>query len=85
MSDREDATGLEPHIAALRERAAQARGLAREVTDKLARQGLLQYAEEFERRAAELEARSAVLKESSSPQGPLGDIAALKPPPEGES
>ena len=80
MSDREDATGRQPHIAALRARAAHARRLAREVADKPAREGLLQYADEFERRAAELEARSAVLKESSLPEGPLGDIAALKPP-----
>jgi predicted nucleic acid-binding Zn-ribbon protein len=57
MSDRDDIAGLQPHIAALRERAAQARRLASEVEDKLAREGLTQHAEEFERRAEELEAR----------------------------
>ena len=51
MSDEDDIAGLQPHIAALRERGAQARRLAKEVMDKLAREGLLQHAEEFERRA----------------------------------
>jgi hypothetical protein len=36
----------------------------------------LQHAEEFERRAEELEARLAVLKEAH----PTGDMAALRPP-----
>ena len=84
MSDEEDIAGLQPHIAALRERAAQARRLAKEVTDKLAREGLLQHAEEFERRAEELEVRLAVLREAH----PTGDMAALKPPgskPESEN
>lgn len=80
MSDTEEMAGLQPHIAALRERALQARRLAREITDKLAREGLLQHAEEFERRAEELEARLAVLKEASQPSDPAEDIAALKPP-----
>ena len=86
MSDEESISGLRPHIAALRERAAQARRLAKEVMDKLAREGLLQHAEEFERRAEELELRLAVLKEASQPEDPI-DIAALKPPdakPDGE-
>jgi predicted nucleic acid-binding Zn-ribbon protein len=85
MSDQEDIAGLQPHIAALRERAAQARRLAKEITDKLAREGLSQHAKEFERRAEELEARLAILKETS--QAATEDIAALKPPgrkPEGE-
>ncbi len=84
MSDEDDIAGLQPHIAALRDRAAQARRLAKEITDKLAREGLLQHAEEFERRAEELEARLAVLRETHS----IGDMAALKPPgnePESES
>jgi len=65
MSDQDGLAGLLPHIAALRERAAQARRLAKEVTDKLAREGLAQHAEEFERRAAELEARLATASEST--------------------
>jgi predicted nucleic acid-binding Zn-ribbon protein len=79
MSDRDDIAGLQPHIAALRERAAQARRLASEVEDKLAREGLTQHAEEFERRAEELEARLAALKAASQPAGPMENIAALKP------
>lgn len=85
MSDQEYTAGLKPHIAALRERAAQARRLANEVDDKLASEGLIQHAEEFERRAQELEAQLAVLKEAQSAD-PINDIAALKPPgdvPEG--
>ena len=88
MSNDDEIAGLQPHIAALHERAAQARRLAKEVTDKLAREGLLQHAEEFERRAEELEARLAVLKEAAQPADPIEDIAALKPPaiePEDES
>ncbi len=84
MSDQDDIAGFQPHIAALRERAAQARRLANEVEDKLAREGLVHHAEEFERRAEELEARLAVLKGTS----PIEDIAALKPPaskPDSES
>jgi predicted nucleic acid-binding Zn-ribbon protein len=84
MSDKDDIAGLQPHIAALRERAAQARRLAKEVEDKLAREGLIHHAEEFEHRAEELEARLAVLRGTP----PIEDIAALKPPgskPEGES
>jgi len=87
MSDHVYTAGLKPHIAALRERAGQARRLANEVDDKLAREGLIQHAEEFERRAEELEAQLAVLKEESPPADPVNDIAALKPPgrkPEGE-
>lgn len=64
MSDEDDIAGLQPHIAALRERAAQARRLAKEVMDKLAREGLLQHAAEFEHRAEELEARLAILKDA---------------------
>jgi predicted nucleic acid-binding Zn-ribbon protein len=75
MSDEDDIAGLQPHIAALRERAAQARRLAKEVQDKLAREGLIHHAEEFERRAEELKARLAVLRAAS----PIEDIAALKP------
>jgi predicted nucleic acid-binding Zn-ribbon protein len=88
MSDEEEIVGLQPHIAALRERAFQARRLAKEITDKLAREGLLQHAEEFENRAEELEARLAVLKQASQPADPIEDIAALKPPslkPDGET
>lgn len=87
MNDEENAAGLQPHIAALRRRAAQARRLAKEIMDKLACEGLLQHAAEFERRAEELEARLAVLKEASQPADALENIAALKPPgtaPEGE-
>jgi hypothetical protein len=76
MSDDDEIAGLRPHIAALRERAAQARRLAKEVEDKLAREGLIQHAAEFERRAEELEARLAVLRGTSA----IEDIAALKPP-----
>jgi predicted nucleic acid-binding Zn-ribbon protein len=79
MSDKDDIAGLQPHIAALRERAAQARRLAKDITDKLAREGLSQHAEEFERRAEELEARLAVLKAASQPAEPMENIAALKP------
>jgi predicted nucleic acid-binding Zn-ribbon protein len=75
MSDQEDIAGLQQHIGALRERADHARGLAKEITDKLAREALSQHAEEFERRAEELEARLAVLKEAH----PLDELAALKP------
>lgn len=88
MSNDDEIAGLRPHIAALQERAAQARRLAKEVTDKLAREGLLQHADEFERRAEELEARLAVLKEAAQSPDPNADVAALKPPatkPEGES
>jgi len=84
MSDEDDIAGLQPHIAALRERGAQARRLAKEVMDKLAREGLLQHAEEFERRAEELETRLAILKGAH----PSDEIAALKPPggkPDNES
>jgi predicted nucleic acid-binding Zn-ribbon protein len=76
MSNEEDIAELQPHIAALRERAAEARRLASEVTDKLAREGLLQHAAEFEHRADELEARLAVLKAAH----PTGDMAAMQPP-----
>jgi hypothetical protein len=79
MSDQESAAGLKPHIAALRERAVQARRLANEVEDRLAREGLIQHAEEFERRAEELEAQLAVLKELPSNDA-ISDVAALKPP-----
>lgn len=79
MSDKDDIAGLQPHIAALRERAAQARRLAKEVTDKLAREGLSQHAEEFEHRADELEARLAALKAASRPNDADESIAALKP------
>jgi predicted nucleic acid-binding Zn-ribbon protein len=81
MSHADEIAGLQPHIDALQERAFQARRLAKEVTDRLAREGLLRHAEEFERRAQELEARLAVLKEAESPADPIEDIAALKPPP----
>jgi hypothetical protein len=87
MSDQEYTAGLKPHIAALRERAAQARRLANEVDDTLAREGLIQHAEEFECRAQELEAQLAVLKEEAQSADASHDIAALKPPgdtPEGE-
>jgi len=87
MSDHVYTAGLKPHIAALRERAGQARRLATEVDDKLASEGLIQHAEEFERRAEELEAQLAILKEESPPADPMNDIAALKPTgskPEGE-
>ncbi len=80
MSDQENIPGLQPHIAALRERAAQAQRLAREVTDKLAREGLLEHAKEFERRAAELEAQLAVLKQAGPPAE--AEAAALKAPQE---
>lgn len=76
MSNEEDMAGLQPHIDALRERAAQARRLANEVTDKLACEGLLQHAAEFEHRADELEARLAILIEAH----PAGDMAAVQPP-----
>jgi hypothetical protein len=55
---------------------AEARRLASEVTDKLAREGLLQHAAEFEHRADDLEARLAVLKAAH----PTGDMAAMQPP-----
>jgi hypothetical protein len=87
MSDQEYAAGLKPHIAALRERAGQARRLANEVDDKLAREGLIQHAEEFERRAEELEAQLAVLKEAPSNDA-ISDVAALRVPgskPDGEA
>jgi hypothetical protein len=80
MSDEDYTAGLKPHIAALRERAAQARRLAKEVDDKLACEGLVQHAEEFERRAEELEARLAVLKGQSRPVDPANDLAAMRPP-----
>jgi len=80
MSDEDDLAGLPPHIAALRERAAQARRLAKELSDRLAREGLIQHAEEFERRAEELEARLAVVKQTSVPDDPVKDSAALKSP-----
>jgi predicted nucleic acid-binding Zn-ribbon protein len=79
MSDQEDIAGLQQHIGALRERADHARGLAKEITDKLAREALSQHAEEFERRAEELEARLATLKEASQPADSMENIAALKP------
>jgi predicted nucleic acid-binding Zn-ribbon protein len=87
MNHEEELAGLQPHIAALRERAAQARGLAKEVEDKLAREGLIQRAEEFERRAEELEARLAIVKKALQPDDPMSDVAALRPSggePEGE-
>jgi hypothetical protein len=87
MSDQEYTAGLKPHIAALRERAAQARRLAGEVDDKLAREGLIQHAEEFEHRAEELEAQLAVLEVKARSSDSANDIAALNPPggkPEGE-
>jgi predicted nucleic acid-binding Zn-ribbon protein len=80
MTDQENTAGLQPHIAALRERAAQARRLAEEVSDKLARESLMQRAEEFERRADELEARLVALKAASAPPDSTESIAALKPP-----
>jgi hypothetical protein len=77
-------TGLKSHIAALREHATQARRLANEVDDKLACEGLVERAEEFERRAQELEAQLA-LKQAAPPADPgpadsSNVIAALKPP-----
>ncbi|HEX3974088.1 MAG TPA: hypothetical protein VHX19_22325 [Stellaceae bacterium] len=80
MSDQEYTAGLKPHIAALRERAAQARRLANEVDDKLAREGLIQHADEFERRAQDLEAQLVALKEETQSADPSDGIAALKPP-----
>ncbi|HEX4193602.1 MAG TPA: hypothetical protein VHY80_10905 [Stellaceae bacterium] len=86
MSDQEYTAGLKPHIAALRERAAQARRLANEVDDKLAREGLIQHADEFEHRAQDLETQLAGLKEETPSADTSHDVAALKPPgntPEG--
>ena len=79
MSDEEYTAGLKPHVAALRERATQARRLAIEVDDKLAREGLIQHAAEFERRAQELEAQLALSNEEAQSADPSHDIAALNP------
>jgi hypothetical protein len=80
MSDDDYTAGLKPQITALRERAAQARRLANEVDDKLAREGLVQHAEEFEQRAEELEAHLSVLKGRSRAADPANDLAAIRPP-----
>lgn len=64
-----DIAGLLPHIAVLYERAEHARRLAREIGDAVASQGLLQHAQEYERQAAELEARVAAMVEAAHNQG----------------
>lgn len=79
MSNTDDIAGLQQHIAALRERAKQARRLAKDVMDRLAGESLSQRAEEFESRAAELETRVAALKAACQPAAAADNIAALKP------
>lgn len=64
-----DIAELLPHIAVLYERAEHARRLAREIDDAVARQGLLQYAQEYERQAAELEARVAAMVDAARNRG----------------
>jgi hypothetical protein len=70
VSDTSNIAELLPHIAMLRERAEHARRLAREIRDELARRGLLDHAEEYDRQAAELEARVAVLKRAARDTAP---------------
>jgi hypothetical protein len=82
MADHQDVAGLVLHVAALRERAAEARRLAAEISDKLAQEGLLKHADEFDRHAEALEARIAAAKETDLAADPAPDIAALKPPSE---
>ena len=64
----------------LRDRADAARRLAREVEDDRAMQSLNEHAEEYERQAAELDARIAILKQGAASHA--DDIAAVKLPPE---
>jgi hypothetical protein len=82
MAEKDDIDELMLHIAMLRERAEHARRLAREVRDTLASRGLLEHAEEYDRHAAEIEARVAVLKQAAQPTSSEPNIAALKPPDE---
>jgi hypothetical protein len=82
MIDTGRRTELLAHIAVHRERAAQARRLAEQVSDNLARQGLLRHAAEIEARAQELQAQLAALVENSQATEPDQNIAALKLPPE---
>jgi hypothetical protein len=78
MAEEDDIDELLLHIAMLRERAEHARRLGREVRDVLASRGLLEHAEEYDRHAAEIEARVAVLKQAARPAAEQ-DTAALKP------
>jgi hypothetical protein len=70
-------------VAVHRERAAQARRLAAQISDPTAQHGLLQRANEQERCAEALEAQIAVLKEVAPIATPEPDpnIAVLKPSP----
>jgi hypothetical protein len=80
MADEAGFADLELRMAALRKRAAHARWIARQITDKAAVDSLFQHAEELDRKAAELEAEAAILRLAAQEDQPDQDIAALKPP-----
>jgi hypothetical protein len=81
MVDKAELEQLLLRVAAHRERATQARRLAAEINDTGAQHGLLDHANDQERRAEALEAQCAVLKQTAPIADPAQDIAAaLKPP-----
>jgi hypothetical protein len=82
MVEKTEFDQLSLRAAVHRERATQARRLASEINDTIAQHGMLQHADEQERRAEELEAQIAVLKEAAQIAEPEQDIAALKLPPQ---
>ena len=59
MTTKPDVHRLRTEVTMHRDRAAQARRLAREVTDSLAKAGLLDHAARLEHKAQELEAEIA--------------------------
>lgn len=74
-----DLAELRLHIAAHRERAATARRLAAEFADIGACQGMLDHAEELERKAAAMEAEAATLLGAAANDD--APAAALAAPP----
>ncbi|HSC17733.1 MAG TPA: hypothetical protein VLC74_02360 [Rhizomicrobium sp.] len=81
----------EDEIAILREKAREARLVAAMISDKEAAQGLVRFAEEYEARAAALEAEVTLPPPAAIPSGepPVAQAGValkpdLPPKPEGE-
>jgi hypothetical protein len=79
-----DIASLRAEAQACRKLAGKESRLAWQITDTAARASLEKHVEELDKRAQELEARVAVMKQSTQETGPEPeqDIAALKAPPE---
>jgi hypothetical protein len=80
MADEED-------VAILRERALHARTIARSITDPVAMNGLLHYAEELEAKARELEEvpvlpEAAAIPSGEPPIARAGAALKVETPPE---